>query len=56
MVLRGNVPQDCVVEHDYVYVSNLITDIKSQSGLCIGSACYSESHVESAHKDEGTAA
>jgi len=35
-----------------VYVSDLIADIKSQSGLCIGGACYAEDHVESAHKDE----
>ena len=50
MALRGDIPQDGVVGTDYKYASDLIRDIKEQSDLCIGGACYPEGHVETPHK------
>ena len=49
LALRGDAPEDkTLVKTDYHYASELITDIKAFGGLCIGGACYPESHPESA--------
>lgn len=51
MALRGDLPKDGIICHDYAHASDLIRDIKAQApDLCIGGACYPEGHVESAHK------
>ena len=52
MALRGDIPQDGVVSTDYKYASDLIRDIKEQSDLCIGGACYPEGHIECKHKED----
>lgn len=52
MALRGDIPQDGVVGTDYKYASDLIRDIKEQSDLCIGGACYPEGHIECRHKED----
>ena len=52
MALRGDIPQDGVVGTDYKYASDLIRDIKEQSDLCIGGACYPEGHIECKHKED----
>lgn len=52
MALRGDIPQDGRVEHDFEHASDLIREIKAQSDLCIGGACYPEGHIECAHKEE----
>ena len=36
----------------YKYASDLIRDIKEQSDLCIGGACYPEGHIECKHKED----
>ena len=50
MALRGDIPQDGTVEHDYRHAVDLIRDIREQSDLCIGAACYPEGHIECPHK------
>ena len=52
MALRGDIPQDGKVGTDYKYAADLIRDIKEQSGLCIGGACYPEGHIECRHKED----
>jgi methylenetetrahydrofolate reductase (NADPH) len=52
MALRGDIPQDGFVSTDYKYASDLIRDIKEQSDLCIGGACYPEGHIECKHKED----
>ena len=52
MALRGDIPQDGVVSTDYKFASDLIRDIKEQSDLCIGGACYPEGHIECKHKED----
>ena len=47
MALRGDIPKDGMVCHDYTYASDMIADIRKQApDLCIGGACYVEGHVE----------
>lgn len=51
LALRGDIPKDGKVEHDYQYASQLIREIRETSPqLCIGAACYPEGHVESVNK------
>lgn len=51
LALRGDIPKDGKIEHDYQYASQLIREIRETSPqLCIGAACYPEGHVESANK------
>lgn len=50
MALRGDMPADGQVENDYRYACDLIRDIREQSDLCIGGACYPEGHIECEHK------
>ena len=52
MALRGDIPQDGKVGTDYKYAADLIRDIKEQSDLCIGGACYPEGHIECRHKED----
>ena len=52
LALRGDIPKDGKVEHDYQYASQLIREIKESGDFCIGAACYPEGHVESANKSE----
>ena len=50
LALRGDIPADGHVEHDYQYASQLIREIKEAGDFCVGAACYPEGHVESANK------
>ena len=50
LALRGDIPADGKVEHDYRYASELIYEIKQTGDFCIGAACYPEGHVESVNK------
>ena len=53
MALRGDMPKDGIVCHDYEHASDLIKDIRSLDPTnCIGAACYPEGHVESVHKSD----
>ena len=52
MALRGDIPKDGVIHHDYKYASELIAELKILGDFCIGGACYPEGHVESATKAE----
>lgn len=52
MALRGDIPEGGAPYDDYHYASELVADIKSQGGFCIGGACYPDGHVECAHKDD----
>ena len=51
MALRGDIPKDGVIEHDYAHAADLIADIRAiDPELCIGGACYPEGHIECEHK------
>lgn len=50
LALRGDIPKDKKVAHDYRYASELIREIKKSGDFCIGAACYPEGHVDSANK------
>lgn len=53
MALRGDLPKDGIICHDYEHASDLIRDIKAQApDLCIGGACYPEGHVECTRKSD----
>lgn len=48
LALRGDIPAGVNCESfEYKYASELIEEIKSFGGFCIGGACYPESHPES---------
>ena len=47
LALRGDIPKDFCGSHDYTYASELVGEIKSSGGFCIGGACYPEGHPES---------
>lgn len=48
LALRGDIPQGLDKEHlEYHYAYELIDEIKSYGGFCIGGACYPEVHPES---------
>ena len=48
LALRGDMPKDAKsVSTDYKYASQLIEDIRSLGGFCVGGACYPEGHPES---------
>lgn len=50
LALRGDIPADGKIEHDYRYASELIAEIRQAGDFCIGAACYPEGHVESMNK------
>ena len=52
MALRGDIPKDGIIMKDYIHAADLIHDIKEQSDLCIGGACYPEGHIECEHKED----
>ena len=53
MALRGDMPKDGIVCHDYEHASDLIRDIRAKDPtICIGGACYPEGHVECTHKSD----
>ena len=52
LALRGDIPAEGTLVHDYRYASELIHEIKQAGEFCIGAACYPEGHVESANKTE----
>lgn len=52
LALRGDIPPDGHVEHDYRYANELVRDLKAMGNFCIGGACYPEGHPESANKKE----
>ncbi len=52
MALRGDIPKDGAIHHDYRHASELITELKKLGDFCIGGACYPEGHVESCSKTE----
>lgn len=54
LALRGDKPKDFTGEPftDYHYASELVEDIRSFGGMCIGGACYPEGHVESENTHE----
>lgn len=49
LALRGDIPQDAAfpVPNHYKYASELVEDIKSFGGFCVGGACYPECHPDS---------
>jgi len=55
MALRGDMPQEGPICHDFEHASDLIAYIKGRCDLCIGGACYPEGHVESRHKSHDIA-
>ena len=52
LALRGDIPKDGKVAHDYSYAYQLIREIKEHGDFCIGGACYPEGHIECEHKKE----
>ena len=55
LALRGDIPEDGKIEHDYKYASELVTEIKKAGDFCIGGACYPEGHIECEHKADDIA-
>ncbi|MCI8981984.1 MAG: methylenetetrahydrofolate reductase [NAD(P)H] [Hungatella sp.] len=55
LALRGDIPKEGRLAHDYQYASELIGEIKQCGDFCVGAACYPEGHVESASKTEDIA-
>ena len=47
LALRGDLPKDFNGNLDYRYASELVEELKSAGGFCIGGACYPEGHPES---------
>ncbi|MEA4816128.1 MAG: methylenetetrahydrofolate reductase [NAD(P)H] [Lachnospiraceae bacterium] len=54
LALRGDAPADGKAEMPghYKYAYELVREIKSRGGFCIGAACYPEGHPECEHKDD----
>ena len=47
LALGGDIPADFAGNLEYRYASELVADIKTAGGFCIGGACYPEGHPES---------
>ncbi|MCD7729305.1 MAG: methylenetetrahydrofolate reductase [NAD(P)H] [Clostridia bacterium] len=47
LALRGDIPEGWQGNMEYKYASELVEEIKSFGGFCIGGACYPEGHPES---------
>ena len=48
LALRGDLPSGVTAESlDFVHASDLVEEIRSFGGFCIGGACYPEGHTES---------
>ena len=47
LALRGDLPKDGQVMHDFAYASELVEFIHAQGDFCVGAACYPEGHPES---------
>ena len=45
LALRGDMPMGKTPGGDYSYAEDLIRDIRSRGGFCIGAACYPEGHI-----------
>ena len=52
MALRGDKPKNFTETSSYAHAIDLVTEIRSAGGFCVGGACYPEGHVESANKAE----
>ena len=55
LALRGDIPEDGKIEHDYRYASELVEEIRQSGDFCIGGACYPEGHIECEHKADDIA-
>ncbi len=47
LALRGDLPKEGEVCHDFRYAAELIEFIHAQGDFCVGAACYPEGHPES---------
>ena len=47
LALRGDIPEGFAGNLEYGYASELVEEIKTFGGFCIGGACYPEGHPES---------
>ncbi len=53
LALRGDMPQGMTEKSlDFTHASDLVEEIKSFGGFCIGGACYPETHPESEHSKQ----
>lgn len=53
LALRGDLPQGVTEKSlDFTHASDLVEEIKSFGGFCIGGACYPETHPESEHSKQ----
>jgi len=52
LALRGDIPEGNDYPMDYHYAYELIEEIRSFGGFCIGAACYPDGHPESRNMQE----
>ena len=52
MALRGDKPKNFTETSSYAHAIDLVTEIRSAGGFCVGGACYPEGHMECPHKAE----
>ncbi len=54
LALRGDIPKDGIfpLRDGYRYASELVEEIKSFGGFCVGGACYPECHPDSRSIDD----
>ena len=46
LALRGDMPKDSQPKKVFLHANELITELKSIGGFCVGGACYPEGHPE----------